>query len=109
MECPLAGGSAESPVCRLAPGPGCQAASHQRLARPGNGPGRLSAVHPARGVGCSAKFFCPSVQESPTAASLGGGSLISSFIRQLSQALALSGARAGNLLSAGLGKTEENE
>src|SRR5260370_41247757 len=60
-----------------------------RLGRPGDGPGRLSAVHPARGVGCSATCFCPSVQESPTAASLGGGSLISSFTRQLSQALAL--------------------
>jgi len=44
----------------LAPGPGGQAASHQRLGRPGDGPGRLSAVHPARGVGCSATFFCPS-------------------------------------------------
>jgi hypothetical protein len=81
MERPLAGGSAESPVCRLVPGPGGQAASHQRLGRPGDGPGRLSAVHPARGVGCSATFSCPSVQESPPAASLGGGSLISSFIR----------------------------
>ena len=38
-------------------------------------------------------------RQSPTATSLGGGSLISSFIRQLSQALALMGARAGNLLS----------
>jgi hypothetical protein len=99
MERPLPGGSAESPVCRLAPGPDCQAASHQRLGRPGDGPGRLSTVHPARGIGCSATFFCSSVQESPTAASLGGGSLISSFTRQLSQALALIGARAGKLLS----------
>jgi len=44
-------------------------------------------------------------RQSPTAASLGGGSLISSFIRQLSQALALSGARAGKLLSPGFAKT----
>ena len=60
-----------------------------RLGRKGAGPGRLSAVHPARGVGCSATCFCPSIQERPTAASLGGGRLISSFTRQLSQALAL--------------------
>ncbi len=70
-----------------------------RLGRPGDGPGRLSAVHPARGVGCSATGRSTSVQESPTAASLGGGSLISSFIRQLSQALALIGARAEKLWS----------
>jgi hypothetical protein len=38
-------------------------------------------------------------RQSPTAASLGGGSLSSSFTRQLSQALALIGARAGKLLS----------
>jgi len=44
-------------------------------------------------------------RQSPPAASLGGGSLISSFIRQLSQALALSGARAGKLLSPGFAKT----
>jgi hypothetical protein len=30
-----------------------------RLGRPGDGPGRLSAVHQARGVGCSTPFFCP--------------------------------------------------
>jgi hypothetical protein len=30
-----------------------------RLGRPGDGPGRLSAVHQARGVGCSSPFFCP--------------------------------------------------
>jgi Integrase core domain len=56
---------------------------------------------------CSATFFYPSVQESPTAASLGGGSLISSFIRQLSQALAFIGASAGKLLSPGFPKTRE--
>src|SRR5260221_6809206 len=78
-----------------------------RLGRPGDGPGRLSAVHPARGVGCSATFFCSSVQESPTADSLGRGSLISSFIRQPSQALALSRASAGTLLSLCWTKTRE--
>jgi hypothetical protein len=46
-------------------------------------------------------------RQSPTAASLGGGSLISSFIRQLSQALALIGASAGKLLSLGFTKTRE--
>jgi hypothetical protein len=30
-----------------------------RLGRPGDGPGRLAAVHQARGVGCSSPFFCP--------------------------------------------------
>lgn len=30
-----------------------------RLGRPGDGSGRLSAVHQARGVGCSTPFFCP--------------------------------------------------
>jgi hypothetical protein len=46
-------------------------------------------------------------RQSPTAASVGGGRLISSFIRQLSQALALLGASAGKLLSLGFTKTLE--
>jgi hypothetical protein len=45
-------------------------------------------------------------RQSPTAASLGGGSLISSFIRQLSQALALFRASAGKLLSLCWNKTQ---
>src|SRR5258708_39500360 len=60
-----------------------------RLGRPGDGPGRLSAIHPARGVGYSATCFCPSGKTKSDSRSLGGGSLISSFTRQLSQALAL--------------------
>jgi hypothetical protein len=48
-------------------------------------------------------------RQSPTAASLGGGSLISSFSRQLSQALALSGASAGNLLSLCWTQTQGNQ
>jgi hypothetical protein len=80
-----------------------------RLGRPGDDPGRLSAVYPARGVGCPATFSCTFVQESPTAVSLGGRSLISSFTRQLSQALALIGASAGKLLSLCWTQTQGNQ
>src|SRR5258708_15386823 len=96
---PVTGASAEPPVCRLAPGPDCQAACHQRSSWPGDGSGRLSAVHQTRGAGGPATFFCSWVQESPPVVSLGGRSLISSFTRQLSQVLALTGACAVNLLS----------
>jgi hypothetical protein len=89
MDRPLPGGSAEPPVCRLAPGPNRQAACHQRLARPADGLGRLSAVRPARGVGGSATFSHSVVQEGPTAVSLGRRSLILFCSRQLSQTLAL--------------------
>ena len=76
-----------------------QAASHQRPGRPGDGPGRLSAVHPARGVGCSATFFCPSGKTKSGRRLFGGRELDFLLPCQLSQALALSGARAGNRLA----------
>ena len=69
------------------------------LIGPGDDPGRLSAVHQARGVGCPATFFGPWVQESPTAFSVGRRSLISSFIRRLSQALASLRASGGSMWS----------
>ena len=76
-----------------------------RLGRPGDGPGRLSAVHPARGVGGSATFFCPSGKTKCDSRPFGGRELDFLLPCQLSQALALSGARAGNLLSVGFTKT----
>src|SRR6266480_4336161 len=109
MDRPLPGGSAEPPVCRLAPGPNRQAASHQRLGRPRDGPGRLSAVHQARGVGCSSPFFCPWVQESPTAVSVERRSLMSSFIRRLSHRLASPSGKCGNPLSPCRVKTSDTQ
>jgi len=76
---PAPGDSREPPICRVASGPGRQAASSQRSDRAGDGPLRLSEVYPARSVGCSAAFFCPCAQESPTTFSLERRSLIACF------------------------------
>ena len=90
---PAPSDSREPPICRLASGPGRQAASSQRSGRAGDGPLRLSEVYPARSAGCPAAFFRPWAQESPTAFSLGRRSLIaffpSSSARFLSACLAL--------------------
>jgi hypothetical protein len=80
-----------------------------RLGRPGDGPGRLAAVHQARGVGCSSPFFCSFIQESPTAVSVGRRSLISSFIRRLSHMLASPSGKCGNPLSPCRVKTSDNQ
>ena len=56
---PASSDSREPPICRVASGPGRQAASSQGAGRAGDGPLRLSEVYPARSVGCSAAFFCP--------------------------------------------------
>jgi Integrase core domain len=80
-----------------------------RLDWPAHEPGRLSAVHQARGVGGPATFFGPGVQESPTAFSVGRRSLISSFIRWLSQALASPAGKWREHVVSGQAKTLGNE
>jgi hypothetical protein len=89
MERPLPGGSAASPVCRLAPGPGGQAASRS----PAWSARRwlwttLCSSSEQEALAAPRRASARRGRQSPTAASLGGGSLISSFTRQLSQALA---------------------
>src|SRR5258706_13490134 len=110
MEGPLPGGSAGSPVCRLAPGPGGQAASHQRLGRQGDDPGRLSAIHPARGVGCSATFFCPSGKTKSDSRLFRGREF--DFVLHppaFSGACSAFEQRAGKRLSPGFGKVQGNQ
>ena len=81
-----------------------------RLARPGDGPGRLSAVHPARGVGCSATCFCPSGKTTSDSRLFGGREL--DFVLHppaFSGACSAFEQRAGKLLSPGFGKGQGNQ
>ena len=84
---PVPSASREPPICRLASGPGHQAASYQRVGRAGDGPLRLSEVYPTRGVGCPAAFFCPSGKTKSDSLLFGTKEpdcLLSFFIRTLS-------------------------
>src|SRR5260370_33332324 len=76
---PVPSASREPPICRLASAPGRQAASYHGVGRAGDGPLRLSEVYPTRAVRGLAAFFCPEVQESPTAVSVVRSSLIAFF------------------------------
>jgi hypothetical protein len=71
--------------------------------------GRLSAVHQARGIGSPTTFFGPRVQESPTVFAVGRRSLISSFIRRLSQALVTHAGKWRKHVVSDQAKTLRNE
>ena len=72
-------------------------------------PGRLSAVHQARGVGCSSPFCCSGIQESPPAASVGRRSFMASFNCRLAHRLASPSGKYGNLLSPCWGKPSSSQ
>src|SRR5258708_34951601 len=81
-----------------------------RPGRPGDGPGRLSAVHPARGVGCSATFFCPSGKTKSDSRLFGGREL--DFVLHppaFSGACSAFEQSAGKLLSPCWGKGQGNQ
>ncbi len=106
---PAASVGRAAPICRLVPGSDRQAASHQRSGWSADGPGRLSPVYQARGIGCSSPHFCSRVQESPPAVSVGRRSLVASFNSRLSHMLASPSGKYGNPLSPCWVKTSDDQ
>ena len=80
-----------------------------RFDGPGDDPGRLSAVHQARGIGSSTTCFCSFIQESPAIFAVGGRSLITSFICRLSQALVSRAGKWREHVVSGQAKTPGSE